>query len=226
MAVVKRIVCLANSRKPGGRCVAGIEIDGEQRLGWIRPVSDREDQAVAYSEQRYEDNRLPCVLDIVEVPLKKAQPHEHQQENWLLDGTQRWVKAGVASREDLTQWVDHPKHLWINGYSTSKGLNNKIPNAVASKLNSSLRLFKVDILMVHVFMDWGRKRVQGRFRHFGSDYWLWITDPGYEQKYLAKPEGRYNIGESFLTVSLGEPYDDGYCHKLVAAVIERPEIHA
>lgn len=155
MAVVKRIVCLANSRKPGGRCVAGIEIDDEwQRVGWIRPVSDREDQAVADYEQQYQDKSLPCILDIVEVPLKKAQPHEHQQENWLLDGTQRWIKAGAASWEDLTQWGDYPKRLWINGYHTGPGLNNKIPNAVASELNSSLCLFKVEILMVHVIMHW------------------------------------------------------------------------
>lgn len=66
--------------------------------------------------------------------------------------------------------------------------------------------------------------MQGRFRHFGSNYSLWITDPGYEHKYLDKPVGRYKIGESFLTVSLSEPYDDGNCHKLIAAIIERSEV--
>jgi hypothetical protein len=29
------------------------------------------------------------------------------------------------------------------------------------------------------------------------------------------------MGEAFLTVSLGEPHDDGYAYKLVAAIIER-----
>ena len=37
---VKRIVCLANSRKRGGRCVAGKELLADGRAGgWIRPVS-------------------------------------------------------------------------------------------------------------------------------------------------------------------------------------------
>ena len=36
---VKRIVCLANSRMPGGNCVAGKEVlVGGKIGGWIRPV--------------------------------------------------------------------------------------------------------------------------------------------------------------------------------------------
>jgi hypothetical protein len=50
-----------------------------------------------------------------------------------------------------------------------------------------------------------------------------VTDPEYELQYLAKPEGIYELGESFLTVSLGEPYD-GYAYKLVAAIMERTKI--
>jgi hypothetical protein len=47
-----------------------------------------------------------------------------------------------------------------------------------------------------------------------------VTDPGYERTYLARPDGSYEIGESFLTISLGEPYND-YYYKLVAAIIPR-----
>ena len=46
----------------------------------------------------------------------------------------------------------------------------------------------------------------GRFFHAGTDYALWVTDPGYERRYLAKLDGAYEIGECYLTVSLGEPY--------------------
>jgi hypothetical protein len=62
--------------------------------------------------------------------------------------------------------------------------------------------------------------VQGRFRHEGVDYHLWVTDPVYERAYLAKPDGDYSIGDSFITVSLGEPHN-GYGYKLIAAIIER-----
>lgn len=45
-----------------------------------------------------------------------------------------------------------------------------------------------------------------------------MTDPVVERKYLVKDDGEYEIGECFLTVSLGEPYK-GDCYKLAAAVI-------
>lgn len=53
-----------------------------------------------------------------------------------------------------------------------------------------------------------------------NEYRLWVTDPGYERAYLAKPDGEYELGESFLTVSLGEPHNDA-CYKLIAAIIGR-----
>lgn len=67
-----------------------------------------------------------------------------------------------------------------------------------------------------------KRRVQERFRHDGTEYRLWVTDPGYERVYLAKPDGNHEIGESFLTVSLGEPHNDA-CYKLIAAIIQRGE---
>jgi hypothetical protein len=63
-----------------------------------------------------------------------------------------------------------------------------------------------------------KRRVQARFHHGGDECALWVTDPGYERTYLARPDSNYEIGESFLTISLGEPYND-YCYKLVAAII-------
>jgi hypothetical protein len=69
---------------------------------------------------------------------------------------------------------------------------------------------------------YGKKRVQGRFSHEGTEYWLWVTDPRYEELYKAKAEGDYNIGESFVTVSLSEPFiERNACYKLIAAIMER-----
>jgi hypothetical protein len=222
---VKKIVCLANSRKLSGRCIAGKEILGDRTGGWIRPVSPREHEEVSEYERQYQDGSDPRVLDILDVPLLRAQPRGYQQENWLLDPDYYWVKEGQATWSDLRRFADPVAPLWINGNSTYNGLNDKISLSSASGLESSLRLIQVDHLKFCVFKPgefFGnpKRRVQGRFRYEESDYWLWVTDPGYERAYLAKPDGDYDIGESFITVSLGEPYNDA-CYKLIAAIIER-----
>lgn len=35
----RRVVCLANSRRTGGRCIAGKELINGQFARWVRPVS-------------------------------------------------------------------------------------------------------------------------------------------------------------------------------------------
>ncbi|MBI2502150.1 MAG: hypothetical protein HYW07_02820 [Candidatus Latescibacteria bacterium] len=225
MANVKRIVCLANSRKLNGRCIAGKELSGGQPVGWIRPVSAREHEEVSEYERQYQDGSDPRVLDIMDVPLFGARPKNYQQENWLLDPDNYWVKVGRATWSDLPQLADPVGPLWINGHSTYNGLNDKIPLSLAGALKSSLRLIWADRVKLSVFRPgeaFGnpKRRVQGLFQYGGEKYWLWITDPRYERAYLAKPDGEYEIGESFLTISLGEPHNDA-CYKLIAAIIRR-----
>jgi hypothetical protein len=224
MAITKRLVCLANSRKLLHRCVAGKEVAGGKPVGWIRPVSAREHEEVSEYERQYEDGSDPRVLDIMDVPLLEHRPKTYQQENWLLDPDHYWRKTGSADWGDLSGFADPGGPLWINGYSTYNGRNDTIPLASAETLTTSLRLLHIDSLRLSVFKPgeaFGnpKRRVQGRFQHAGVEYRLWVTDPRYERVFLAKPDGEYSIGECYLTVSLGEPYNDA-CYKLIAAIIE------
>lgn len=225
MTMVKRIVCLANSRKLSGRCVAGIEIDeAGKRVGWIRPVSDRPTREVLEYEQQYPDGSDPRALDVIDVPVLYPLPHEYQQENWLIDPERYWTRVRRLRWDDLGRLADPAGPLWTNGYHTFQGLNDRIPHGEAIRLRDSLRLIRVEQLVLKVFSQGGafgyrNRRVQGEFIHEGAEYRLWVTDPVYERNYLAKPDGDYKIGECFVTVSLGEPYQ-GYCYKLIAAVIQ------
>ena len=85
MTIVKRLVCLANSRKLSGRCVAGKELIQGVVGGWIRPVSDRPKEEVSKDERQYEDGSDPRVLDLIDIPLREPRPKSYQSENWLLD---------------------------------------------------------------------------------------------------------------------------------------------
>src|SRR5690349_939479 len=118
MTIVKRIVCLANSRKLSGRCIAGKESLG----GWLRPVSSREHEEVSEYERQYSDGSDPRVLDIMDVPLLEARPKDYQQENWLLDPDKYWRKVGRATWTDVDLLVDTLEPLWIDGYHTYHGL--------------------------------------------------------------------------------------------------------
>ena len=142
--IVKRIVCLANSRKLAGRCIAGKiwRTDGE-RAAWVQPVSDRPDGEVSEYERQYEDGSDPKVPDIVDVPLLHAQPCEWQTENWLLDPQWYWRKAGAASWFDLAGLADGESALWRNGFHTYNGRNDKIPLEAMSYCEDSLRLIHV-----------------------------------------------------------------------------------
>ena len=221
---IKRIVCLANSRKLAGRCIAGREWQGKRGGDWIRPVSGRDGQEVSEYERQYADGSDPRVLDVVDVPLIKRVAGDWQSENWLLDSEWYWWKVGCCSWFDLPALADAPQPLWLDGFSTLHGSNDRIPIAAMEQTTDSLRLVEVDELALSVFMPgeaFGnrKRRVQGRFRHAGRLYALWVTDPVCERKYLAKLDAIYRLGHCFLTISLGEPFD-GHCYKLIAAVIE------
>lgn len=224
MVTLKRIVCLANSRKLSERCIAGKELTGNTVGTWVRPVSARQHGEVSKHERQYKDGSDPQVLDIISVSLLDPQPTDFQQENWLLNPDCCWEKVGRATWSDLTQLVDRVEPLWIDGIRTYNGLNDTIPLSQAGQIRSSLRLLHVSALAVSVFSpgkDFGnpKRRVQGRFEYAGTSYHLWLTDSVYESAFLSIPDGEYKLGESFLTVSLGEPHN-GACYKLIAAVIE------
>lgn len=227
MQTTKRIVCLANSRKLAGRCIAGREWDGERPGDWIRPVSTRPGQEVSEYERQYEDGSDPKVLDVIEVPIVgrvEKGDENWQSENWLLDDEWYWRKAATYSSFDLPALVDASEPLWLDGFSTYHGSNDRVPLEVMDRIENSLRLIEVADLTLTVFAPgeaFGnrKRRVQGQFSHAGRSYALWVTDPVCERHYLAKLDGQYRRERSFLTISLGERYE-GHCYKLIAAVIE------
>lgn len=226
MVVTKRILCLANSRKPYGRCVAGIELaDDGQPLGWIRPISDREHDAVSEYERQYQDGSDPCVLDVITVPLLESRPVGCQQENWLLDPGYYWVLQRKASVDELAPMTTKMPTLWVNGIHTFNGMNDEVPLEIANTLDSSLCLIHVDGVEIRVYspglaFNNPKRRVQGCFHFKGGEYRLWITDPIVERNYLANEDGNYHLGACFLTISIGEPdTHKNACYKLIAAVI-------
>ena len=226
----KRILCLANSKKLTGRCIAGREAKGPAAGPWIRPVSARPSEEVSENERQYQDGSDPKLLDVIDVPLLRAVPHACQVENWLIDPGYYWTRVRSAGWAELQQFVESPPTLWVNSQSTYHGLYDEIAQAIADALPGSLYLIRIDQVTLHVFAPqeaFGnpKRRVQANFTHRAVPYRLWVTDPVLERTYLAQPDAFYQLGECCLTISLGEPFQkkDGSWHryKLVAAIVQR-----
>jgi hypothetical protein len=218
-----RIVCLANSRKRCGRCIAGKIMASHQQPRWVRPVSDRPDQELSERERLYADATEPQLLDLMEIPLKAHRPSAHQSENWVLDSQVRWVRKGHVGWSELFPLTDYPRTLWKNRDSSFHGLNDRVKLAHVYPLSCSLYFLHLPRFRLRVFTLGENpvkreRRVQGAFRFQGVNYRFWVTDPAIEAEYLARPDAEYGIGECYVTVSLSEPFL-GHCYKLIAAVI-------
>jgi hypothetical protein len=217
----KEIICLAMSRKMGGRCVAGKDVASGQ---WIRPVSNREGEQLTQYDMSYENKKIPKVLDIIRIPFKKRSPSEFQPENILIDDETYWEYRGEYPKEDLHKLCDDTQEIFVN----EEFWNDKVSPEVliGSGIKQSLLLIRPESFVIRRWdysSPWGVKRkVRAVFHYGGISYSLGITDPLIEERYCGKKEGNYSLKgkDIYLCISLGKPWeDDGYCYKFVASVI-------
>lgn len=233
MSIKKRIVCLANSSMPGGRCVAGKELINNKPAGWIRILGK-----VGKKGGVPWDEFMPIQLGhIIDVALDKPapnehQPGEHQRENWLLDTTTsppRWKGEGCRWSAPA-QLLDYPTGpLWVNERSTPGKKNDRVSSSQIDGIKNSLYFIRVAELTLAICegkMIKGKKakdQVIGCFYYDNIEYKLVVTDPNYQDLVSKKLNGgSRKIGECLLTVSLaGRTYKNSPCYKLIAAIIPR-----
>lgn len=205
-----------------GRCVAGKEVSKKTHFErWVRPVSNRPTQEISMDERRYDNGEDPKLLDIISIQMRGHVPHAHQTENHLIDAEYYWVKQGTLTWNDLDGAVEaFHGTLWVDGYHSYNGENDRIPEAQTLELDSSLTLVETDDLIVEVAHEGinPKRKVRARFSLSQRRYLIAITDPAIEHEYLARDNGEYRVGIARLCISIGEPYQ-GYCYKLVAGII-------
>lgn len=214
MHVTKKLIILANSIRPGGRCVAGICADTGE---WVRPVPRHPDRAVT---ETHSISRI-ALLDIVQVPLAgdcPNPPDRYQRENRFVD-TWDWKVVGRCSVEDATSLCETPNMvLYTNNDRVKPSYMDSLPPAEWK----SLLLLKAKVNFGRDYRD--QKRWRATFKDgCGNLLSLKVTDPAVSAK-LARRE---DISETcLLTISLAGPWapPNGSvpesCYKLVAGVIE------
>jgi len=220
----KTIICLANSRKIAGRCVAGKEVAGNKIGGWVRPISGRPAGELSEEDRRFENGRDPKLLDVIKIPMIESRPQGFQTENHLIDGGHYWTKEGEATWDQLREALDSVSGpLWDSSSSSYNGLHDRVDEAAAAKLGDSLRLIEVKDLTIEVSVEGAefgnaKRKVRGMFSFNGIQYKLSVTDPIVERKYFLGENGVFRIGYAVLCISLGEPYS-GYAYKLIAGLL-------
>jgi len=215
----KLFICLANSYKRGGRCVAGIEIrfnaaghwgivhDVHGTPCWIRPISKS-----TYGEIPNEEAIFIELLDIVRAVGVEPCPHGAHAENVYyerLETTHLQVKLSGVIIEHL---LDHyHKDIFYNQ-------GKAIHPSVYSQGNYSLMFICPENAWVYV--DTYRERPQFRmaFQHIGVNYDFPITDPDFLDFLRDDPEQIGDFPNIMISVSLGLEHE-GWHHKLVAGVI-------
>jgi hypothetical protein len=214
-----KLVCLANSWRPGGRCVAGIDLDTGQ---WIRPVP-KAGGAIPESATHFDNHEL-APLDVIELDVTlPISTTKYQRENRIIT-TQPWKLLGALKPADVLKYCDSSRSLLHGPQKVVRPLTlETLPPAqwkslelrevITASFSHDPR--KTDRWLVD-FSTLGRRRHDSHFS-------LPLTDPVATEK--LNRGGK--IGEEcLLTLSLTEPiaipqHDiPELCYKISAAVIE------
>jgi len=207
-----QIVCLANSWKEGGRCVAGIDT---AKGRWVRPVSKLEGGALSVLECSAYDgavSRQVQPLDIVDIGTSTPSPEQGQPENHAL-GSTSWRVTGQVTASSLLKFaVDKPQLLY--------GTTDRVADTDVRHVQASLVLVHVKAPRFEV-----RSRINGspqlrvHFNHHGVDYDLSVTDGQDWVRAARHSPDRYSQGNWLFTISLGVSFR-GYRYKLAACGLE------
>jgi len=212
-------VCLANSLKRGGRCIAGVEVkiddarnwtvirkaDGSPK--WIRPI----DETTEFGEIRIDEAKFIPLLSVVR--LKSIVPIPNQSHTEDVHYTMMQVVGKVnASDEVLQQFVDNIHQVVF--YGTDRAID--VPTYAAG--NHSLMFVRADKADIVADVREDKTRYRMLMGYHGVTYDLSVTDPYYIELLNEK---QVNIGKQpdvYVTLSLGLVYEERH-HKLIAAVI-------
>ena len=217
----KQIICMGNSYKNGGRCLAGIEIQNtasgvsivKNNYGlpkWIRPVMANG------------DNGLPecmvgsfTMLDILSVDVTDTVPTGSHCENVHFASIKKVGRLGQNS-QNLNPLCD----TWHTMIFGNRG--KAVPNEVFENGDYSLMFIKPESPVITMqYDDYGHEKYRIQFIYKGNQYDFPLTDTRYinELRSRTKTCGGRNTGDLYLTLSLGVNHYDWH-YKLVAGVID------
>ena len=214
------MLCLANSYKHGGRCIAGIELakdssgcltiikgaDGTPK--WLRPIS----HSFAGEISNYEARNIKILSVIKIVNIKEASLYSHTEDIYY-ERIEVTKDKFVDCNEKLDKCIDN-YHRNIFG-NRGRALT---PECFQNG-NYSVMLIKVHNAEVYLDKRFEKTKERVRFVFYNSEYDFPITDP----LFLDKLKNNSNLNKVYdtlyMVLSLGVVHE-GWHSKLVASIIE------
>ena len=213
----KLIICMGNSYKNGGRCLAGIEVkksSGGYNIvknesgspKWIRPVMKNDHNGIPESMVK-----AFGMLDVLEVDIANEVPIGAHSEN-----------VHFSSIYKVGPYEGSLIYLCDEGHSLIFGNRGKaVSEDVFSTGGYSLMFVKpTDLFIETLYDDYGHEKYRIQFTYKGNRYDFPLTDPEYIS---LLQRGQRECGnrneELYLTLSLGVNFNDWH-YKLVAGVVE------
>lgn len=228
---VREVLCLANSKKRGGRCMAGLYADGG---GWVRPVSLEREGTLTEETLRLTDGAIISPLDVVRVQFGIRRPEPHQPENRLITHAP-WERAC----SDLADaHIALLRDSLVRGPELLGDCETSVPylNFLKHPAHASLALIAPDNLQWVIRSNAvGERRTRIAFSLSGQIYQLPVTETCWAERLKEQPAGIYPMETAgitpdwrvLVTISLSEPFQfvekiEPFCYKLAAAVIPVP----
>ena len=203
-------ICLANSKKFGERCIAGIEVKKtggsyqpvvkEGRPRWLRPISKLQHGAVG--EHLVGGINL---MDIIEIDVEELCPNGYQSENATFKPESIKKIGNIRlSEENLDRIIDLDQNYLFG----NKG--KAVSEDVIDEIDRSLTLIKVTDFQISKRGPDGQLRIDFEFNY--NRYDLPITDIAFIQKYSENEALLDNTTCLYLALSLGI-YHNGWHSK-------------
>ena len=212
-------ICLANSYKRGGRCVAGVEIDIEANDRWtvkrkadgnpiwIRPISKDTEYGEILEGEAY---HVP-LMSVVRLTDVAACPRESHTED--VNYGSMYAIGKVPSCHEVFRELTDIVHSTLF-YSTEFSIS--IETYVQG--DYSLMMVHPEGFSFRLDPTKNRAKYYMIFRYNGVTYDFSITDPAFYQYIIQYPEALDKLSDVYLALSLGLEYEQRH-HKLIAAVL-------
>lgn len=215
------MLCLANSRKEGDRCVAGLRSDGT----WLRPVSTPQGGALTNTQLMLAEVGRPVEpLDVVAVPVERPVPFSYQPENWLV-AAHPWRYLRTVEVADVRELFELAEYSESALFGTPYGALNSL-EIPEDGIEDSLALLRAEHPTFYLRERWGKSpQTRARFEYAGVEYDLSVTS---DHDLGTDEAGRRSASNWWFTVSLGDEWFDQGCfwhYKLIAGALRIPPGH-